>query len=209
MESRKKALLIALVIGDGYIRIDDRVKNHKGTLTLCHSVKQLEYLEYKVNLVHSLCGGKKPSIRERVCTLSNGKNYKLVSAEKTYKYFRILRNWLYPNKYNKKYLTYLTPEALAIWFMDDGSLIANNRYPDGACSSARTNIHLGTSKERAEEVCEYFLDTWGIKFSVFTEKGTYSIRCFHQEGKKFHELIHEFIIPSMKYKQRYYYDTSA
>lgn len=204
MEKRKKALLVALVIGDGYIRIDDRQKNPKGTLKLCHSIDQLGYLEYKTKLLNSLLGGNLPKIREYTCTLSNGNTYKQVRSEKTHRYFRILRKWLYPNKYNPKYLKYLTPEAIAIWYMDDGSVIANNRYPDGTCSSARTNLHLCTDIKSAEEVCKYFYETWNIKFTTFKEKNNHSIRCFHSEGEKFHRMIKDFIIPSMKYKQRFY-----
>lgn len=206
MKRDKKALLIAFVIGDGYIRIDSRLKNPKGTLKLCHSIKQKDYLEYKVNVLHSLVGGKKPVIREYTCTVK-GKTYRQVRAEKSHKYFKVLRGWLYPGKYN--YLKYLTPEAIAIWFMDDGSCVVNNRYKDGTCKTARTNLHTCTTKEQADLVCKYFKERWDIKFTTFKEKGSFSVRCFHKEGRKFHELIRPYIIPSMRYKQRHYYGTSA
>jgi recombination protein RecA len=209
MKKRKKALLIALVLGDGYIRLDSRWKTPRGVLQLCHAKGQLDYLKYKVDLLHSLIGGAKPNIREYTCSWPDGTKYQQVKTEKGHKYFRVLRKWMYPNKYNINCLKHLTPEAIAIWYMDDGSIIANNKYKDGTCSSARTNIHTCTNKENADLVCKYFKDFWDIKFTPFLEKGTYSIRCFHKEGKKFHEMIHKFIIPSMKYKQRFYYDTSA
>ena len=210
MERRKKALLIAFVLGDGYIHIDKRrPKAARLALKLCHSAKQREYLEHKVSLLHSLIGGKKPSIIECVHRWPDGSSYQQVRAEKSHSYFRVLRKWMYPNKYDINHLKHLTPEALAIWYMDDGSIIANNKYPDGTCSSARTNLHLCVGKEVAQSVCDYFLETWGIKFTTFKEKNNFSIRCFHREGKKFHELIHCFIIPSMAYKQRFYYGTSA
>lgn len=209
MKTEKKALLIALVIGDGFIRTDSRSKSNKSSLKLCHSINQEEYMKYKTDLLHKLLGGKKPTINYYLHKWPDGSTYKQVRAEKAHRYFRVLKSWLYPNKYNIKYLKYLTPQGLAIWFMDDGSIIANNRYKDGSCSSARTNLHLCTTKESAEAVCEYFKDYWGIKFTTFLEKGNYSIRCFHKEGRIFHELIHQYIIPSMSYKQRFYYPTSA
>lgn len=209
MKREKKALLMSLVIGDGFIRTDTRSNSNKSSLKLCHSIHQEEYIKYKAKLLHTLLGGKEPVIRHYVCKWPDGTTYQQVRAEKAHRYFRVLKNWLYPNKYNVKYLKYLTPQALAIWFMDDGSIIANNRYKDGTCSSARTNIHLCTSKEQAEGVCKYFEEYWKIKFTPFLERGNYSIRCFHKEGKKFHELIHQYIIPSMSYKQRFYYPTSA
>jgi len=210
MEQRKKALLIALVIGDGYIHIDKRRPNAKKlALKLCHTAKQRAYLEHKVSLLHSLLGGKKPSIVDCRHVWPDGSWYNQVRAEKSHRYFRVLRKWMYPDKYKPRMLKYLTPEALAIWYMDDGSIVANNKYLDGTCSSARTNIHLCCTKEIAENVCKYFKDTWSIKFTTFKDNGTYSIRCFHKEGKKFHEIVHPFVIPSMSYKQRFYYNKSA
>jgi hypothetical protein len=209
MEKRKKALLIALVIGDGYIRIDKRYpKAKKLALKFCHCLKQKPYLEHKLRLLQSLVGGKTPRIRQYTCK-AFGKEYQQVRAEKAHKYFRVLRKWMYPNKYSPNVLKHLTAEAIAIWFMDDGSLVANNRYPDGTCSSSRTNIHTCCTEEVAQEICEYFKNTWDIQFKVFKEKANFSIRCNHKEGRKFHKLIHPYIIPSMQYKQRFYYNTSA
>lgn len=194
MKRDKKALLIAMVIGDGYIHPRD------SALCLGHSKKQEEYIKYKRDLLHSLLGGKKPEIREY---LHLGK-YPSLRCQKSHRYFKVLRRWLYPDKY--KYLKYLTPHAIAIWYMDDGSLIVNNKWPDGSPRSMRTNIHICVKdKSIAESICKYFQDTWSIKFTPFNEKGNWSIRCFHQEGVKFHKLIHPYIIPSMSYKQRMYY----
>lgn len=209
MKRSKKALLIALVLGDGYIRVDTRHKAQSTSIHICHSKAQQEYVEYKADLLTSLVGGKRPNCREFLCKWPDGSTYKQIRFEKAHPYFRVLRKWMYPNKYNINILKHLTPKAIAIWYMDDGSIIANNRYPDGTCSSARTNLHLCTTKEIAEDVCKYFMETWDIKFTTFNEKGTYSIRCFHKEGKKFHDLIHEYIIPLMSYKQRFYFSTSA
>lgn len=205
MEKNKKAILIALVLGDGYLRNDKR--SNSVSLKICHASKQREYVEYKAELLHSLLGGRYPKINEYTCTLHD-KQFKQLRFERSHRYFRVLHKWMYPNKY--KYLKYLTPTALAIWYMDDGSIIANNRYKDGTVRSARTNIHTCCrSKEQADDICQYFQDTWNIKFTSFNEKGTFSIRCFHREGQKFHNLIRPHIIPSMQYKQRFYYDTSS
>ena len=210
MEKRKKALLIALVLGDGYIRFDKRYpKAKKLALKLCHSIQQKEYLVYKVNLMHKLLGGKKAKVNEYIHKWPDGSTYKQVRAEKAHKYFRILRKWMYPNKYKRQILEHLTPEALAIWYMDDGSSSCNNRNKDGSCRSSVTRIHTCCSKEDAAMICEYFKDTWDIIFKPVKDKDNWSIRCYHKEGRKFHKLIRPYMIPSMYYKQRFYYNTSA
>jgi len=205
MKKDKKAILISFVLGDGSITVDKRWGSNKAELGFCHSIHQAKYLEYKVKLLHSMVGGALPKIHSYLCK-SNYGTFQQVRASKTHRYFMILRKWMYPNKYSIHILKHLTPHAIAIWYMDDGSIIANNRYKDGTCSSARTNIHLGTTAEIAKDVCNYFKERWDIKFTAYKEKGTYSIRCFHKEGEKFHKLIHPFIIDSMKYKQRFYYE---
>ena len=207
MDKNKKAMLIALVLGDGFIKVDTRRKNHVASLKICHSIKQKELVEYKATLLHSYLGGRYPKINEYECNL-NGVLFKQLRFEKAHRYFKVLRRWMYPNKY--AILKYLTPQAIALWYMDDGSIVVNNRYPDGSFRSARTNIHTCCkTRDVAQAICDYFQQRWGIKFSLFNEKGLFSIRCFHREGEKFHKLIHPFVIPSMSYKQRFYYDTSA
>lgn len=184
-----------MVMGDGYIHKRDK------SLVICHSADQRAYIEYKRDLLQSLLGGKK----SKIIFYKHLDKYPQYRFSKSHRVFRILRNWMYPHK-KYKYLKYMTPESLALWFMDDGSCVANNRYPDGSCSSARTNIHTGcTTKEEAQEICEYFKNTWDIKWTPFSEKGTWSIRCFHKEGKKFHSMIRPYVIETMRYKQRFYY----
>ncbi len=209
MKRDKKALLIALVLGDGYIRIDNRYSTKPSILYICHSLAQEELAKYKAQLVVKLLGGKFPNLNYRKCKWPDGSEYNQVRFEKRHKYFRVLRKWMYPNKYTINVLKHLTPEAIALWYMDDGSIISNNRYKDGTTSSARTNIHICTTEDIAKDVCNYFKEYWDIKFTTFKEKGTYSIRCFHKEGWKFHSLIRSYILPEMEYKQRFYFPTSA
>lgn len=206
MKRSKKGLLIALAIGDGYI--SERRSGGNSILEMHHSSKQLDYLRYKRDILHSLVGGKKPSITYREQRGKNGSTYGLVRVRKTHRYFTILRRWLYPNKYNVDMLKYLDAQGLAIWFMDDGCSSKATTRLDGTHSS-ENRLFLCTTKERAEDVCKYFLDTWGIKWRLYKHRGYYSIRCGHKEGLKFHKIIHPYVIPSMAYKQRFYYDTSA
>lgn len=206
MKRSKKGLLIALALGDGYI--SKSIGGGNSMLELHHSSKQRAYLEHKRDILHSLIGGKKPEITYREQTGKNGSRYGLVRVRKTHKYFTILRRWMYPNKYNPEILKYLDAQGLAIWFMDDGCHSKATTRRDGTHSS-ENRLFLCTTKAAAEGVCKYFRDTWGINWRLYKHRGYYSIRCGHKEGLKFHELIHPYIIPSMQYKQRFYYNTSA
>ena len=77
---RKKALLIALVLGDGHLNT-----NSGCALEITHGEKQLFYLEYKRQLISELLNCNKPNIYHRV----SNNTYKI---SKGHRLFRILHN---------------------------------------------------------------------------------------------------------------------
>ena len=115
MTKEEKATLIGLVLGDGHLACS-KFKNCNSfhqEFSLIHSIKQKEYLEWKVNLIHSIIGGNKPSIIE-----FNNNGYKGVKAMKSHRYFRVLYKYLYKDGIKmipSKALNRLTPLAIAIW----------------------------------------------------------------------------------------------
>lgn len=112
MDKRKKALLIGLVLGDGHLNANSGV-----CLEIEHGECQKSYIEYKAKLISELLNCKEPKLYYR----KSKNTYKL---SKGHRYFRIIRNWLYKDnkkRFTRKILNYLAPEAIAIWWMDDGS----------------------------------------------------------------------------------------
>lgn len=89
MNIRKKALLIALCIGDGYV-------NKDGSLSIQHGERQVEYCEFKAELLRSLTGKscKTRRIKYFNKVIKGVKLKDTVGAGFTcqHKYFRILRN---------------------------------------------------------------------------------------------------------------------
>lgn len=128
----KNSIVHAVCIGDGYLRKLDRGKNYQ--LSINHSIKQLDFLKWKRDLLEE-CLGKKINIRigerwnydktakRKVCTLS-------VSDAKF--------NKVYPRLYKdkkkiltKKLLNRIDERALAIWFGDDGCARKRNDRKKG------------------------------------------------------------------------------
>ena len=68
MELRKKSILIALCIGDGYITHQKQVKKGKtyqyNYLEISHGQHQKDYIEWKANLCKSITG-RKCNVREK------------------------------------------------------------------------------------------------------------------------------------------------
>ena len=188
MEKRKKALLVGMAIGDGHLNSNSGV-----ALEISHSGKQLKYLEHKRDILHSLLGGKRPRIHKR----KNRNEYKI---SKGHRYFRYIKKLLYPNgkkTYTRKMLDYLTPEAIAIWWMDDGSLGKEK-------TALSYHFYTYTSKEEAQIIIDYFKETWNINFYMIRRQlkccVAYYLKCRTKEGRKFSILIKDFVIPSMRYK---------
>lgn len=207
----KKSILIALVLGNGCVQVvkDKGHPNSKlqGVLKILHLARQKVYLEYKAKLIHSVLGGKKPKVN-----LSNNNVYPKVYLSKSHRWFRYLRNWIYINgekTYQTKILKHLTPEGLAIWYMDKGSLSLKKR--DGKIHSRELFLNTHVSKEENQVLIDYFLETWSIKFYQVKNKGSYRLGCGTKEAKKFIEIIKPHIIPSMVYKidMKYSYSTNS
>ncbi|MBV9039858.1 MAG: hypothetical protein JOZ68_02575, partial [Acidimicrobiia bacterium] len=103
------------------------------------------------------------------------------------------------------YLKQLTPLALAIWYMDDGSFATRakglqERTRDG---SGRSEICVQAMEPSTRKrLAEYLADTWDIHPRLM-EKGARKMAFLifsKDETAKLHALVAPFIHPSMQYK---------
>lgn len=209
MNRNDRALLLGMLIGDGCLKTRKHIKDNGEQsiyyeYVLCHSTKQEDYLKVKLELFHSIMGGKKPIIHYENPILSNGKIYNSCRFSRCHRIFRILHKYLYSNN-NKKHITrkilnFLTPQAIAIWYMDDGGLSKSKL--DGNIISASSRIYTYCSEEEADVISSYFKEEWNIECykSKYGQKDQWNIRFSVKETRKFESLIKDFIIPSMQYK---------
>lgn len=114
-----KAIMIGLLLGDGYI-------DYKGRVSIGHCEKQKDYCIFKAKLLHSVVGGKDINVRE-IQKISiykkNGiiKNQRILTQyvfKKQSNSFIPFRELLYIN--NRKTITenvlnLLNPLAIALW----------------------------------------------------------------------------------------------
>lgn len=208
MELRKKSILIALVIGDGSLISQTKIVKNKVskyvTLEIVHSEKQKDYIEWKANLCRSIIG-RKCNIRKKI--VPERKINKRITPQLTayrftctHKYFRVLKKWLYPSNkkiLSRKYLEYLTPEGIAIWYMDDGcTYIQKNRE-----KTFSTEISTHIPEQDALELIEMFKDKYNIQFYLHKKaENQYNIRAFSKEAYKLIQLISPFVPKCMDYK---------
>lgn len=208
MNRNNRAKLIGIILGDGCLKLKARGYVE---LSISHTPKQLTYLEHKRGVIHSVFGGKEPKVHKETTTLkSNGKTYTSFRVSKQAKYLQQLRRLIYSNEgkkfYSDRVLSYLSPEAIAYWYMDDGSLVINLNK-EGNVSSFEVRLYTYCTLVEALKIQEYFLAEYDIKAKVskYNKLGSYNIKFNTTEGRKFLDLTSKFIVPCMKYK----WDTSS
>lgn len=193
-----------MMLGDGCLK-SKKYPNDKTRyeFVVCHSTKQQAYIEYKKKLFHSIMGGKEPNLAYGSHTINN-KTYYSVRFSRLHKIFRLFHKVLYCNN-NKKYfsrkvLDYLNPQALAIWYMDDGTL-SKRKNNKGNISSCEMRICTYVTEREADNIVTYFYEVWGITAKKRRCKEHQYIIVFNTtESKKFELLIKNYIIPEMMYK---------
>ena len=215
LTEKDKSILIGLLLGDGYI--DD-----KGRIYVEHGEKQKEYCIYKAKLLHSVCGGKDVKVHEYVrnhSILKDKKQFKestfvTYSFKKQSQSFIPIRQILYDSNRKKhiseEILPYLTVEAIALWWMDDGCLTKKYTYQNGEKKHCGYILRLCTylPKEQNEIIQKFFRENYQMEWNVVKADGAkddsqWMLRCGSIEGRKFLDIIRDYVIknvPSLSYK---------
>ena len=190
-------VVLGSLMGDGNLSPNRRDRNGV-RLRLGHGSKQADYLQWKTdllgNIVHSVRENDEgarfvdftplPELAElqRAVYLGDGK--KFLSAE---------------------YLKALTPLALAIWYMDDGSFTVRSKGLQGRTSggSGRIEICVEAMTEGSRiRLRDYLRDTHGLDVRLRTSGAAgKSVLVFSTAASaKFQEIVATWMAPSMGYK---------
>lgn len=200
LTKEQKSVLIAMLLGDGTI-------SNNYVFKLSHNKDQLEYLQWKINLLNSL-HIKNNGIKEYTssCGYNVGKNV-IYSQLSIIPLIKVLRRCVYkPTKIiTRKLLNWLDERGIAIWYMDDGCINVNTSIQR---SSIQYTIKFATccDKNTALMIIEYFKEKWNINFRLFSEgKNSFSIAtCSKQDCLNFVQIVKPYLlqVPSLLYKIR-------
>ncbi|MDC5695796.1 intein-containing recombinase RecA [Intrasporangium calvum] len=185
------------LMGDGHLAPD--LRGRKGVrYRMGHGSKQVPYLDWKASLLGNI--GQTRSERP------NGAVHVDLSPLPELGELREVLYW----GDGKKHLTHdvikqLTPLALAIWFMDDGSsaLRSKGLQARTAGGSGRVEICVEAMSEGSRErLVEFLRDVHGVESSV-SARGARQMAVLQMTtagSARFQEIVAPYIHPSMDYK---------
>ena len=182
----QRSVIIGSILGDGCLR---RVKGRKDALLeVNHSIGAKDYVDWKYSILENISKsepktrkGNANRIAYRFTTRQNKELTKLL------KIFYENGRKLVPHDLE------LDAISLAIWFMDDGS----------KCRKFDVYFNSQQFDPKDQLLLIDKLGEFGIKARLNKDKKYKRIRILKTSVKSLNQLIHRYIIPSMRYKLSY------
>ncbi len=191
LTSRQEEVLLGTLLGDGTMEINGKYSR----LRIQHSIKQIDYIEWKREIFSDIATAKKIFCRKE--DYRTRKKYKCCR-------FDTFSSSLLDKFYNKFYFSdrkripkdidvlLRKPLSLAVWFMDDG-------YKRNDCNALRISTDsFSFQEQKILQKCLY--RNFDILSKIHKKGKFWNIYIPSVEAKKFVKIIYPFIIPSMKYK---------
>lgn len=148
-------IIIGSLLGDGSLRIHEPYKNAR--FSFRHSVNQKEYFFWKAEQLKEISG--ESSVWQQKADGFGGEKlrYQSLALEPLTELYRSAHkgNQLI---IRRKWLNKLTPLSLAIWWLDDGSLIGNGKR-GVICTDP-------FSLKEQKILAQYLLKVWGVKTAI-------------------------------------------
>lgn len=193
----QKQLIIGSVLGDGTIA-------RQGAYSCSHSTKQADYHKHKRGALASIHSGKFQHAIHKAQGADGECHESLHFTTGCNKFCAELRRIYYPQ--GKKIFPYtflmeqMTAEALAYWYMDDGTACWDDRYKSG--SSGAQIITLGYTRKEQFAMQALLSAKFDLcsKLVYREEKDGYIQEFPTIETPKLFTLVRPYVIPSMMYK---------
>ncbi len=126
LSNQTKEIILGSLLGDGSLKVNKFYKNAR--FSFRHSIKQEAYFHWKVKQLQEISSAKHYWLQQPDQGFS--KECKLRYQSRALESLTDLFNMTSKRgklRIKRQWLNYLTPLSLAIWWLDDGSIIANGR----------------------------------------------------------------------------------
>ena len=191
---RQKEILIGTILGDAHLETQDAGRTYR--LKIEHSIKQREYVDWLYAELRDAVTTV-PRARERLSSWNADRVYVLYGFNTlSVGPLRFYAKAFYANGKKiipKMVARWLTPLALAVWFMDDGSI--KSRSHRTVCFNTQ-----GFDDQSVARLQSALLERYGIHTSLRRQGNGSQIYLLASTVDCFFEAIMPHVLPSMKYK---------
>lgn len=186
----QQEIVIGTLLGDG--RLESRSKNGSARLRVHHAQSQYDFLLWKYDIFQNVVAREPWQVTWKGSTTGN--TYKAwFFHTKTLQDLSIYHHMFYPA--GKKIIPsnigdFLTPRALATWFMDDGCATGSYIILNTQCFSVAEQAILQ----------KWLQERWNIKTTLQKDRLTYRLWMNEVNAERFRGIVSPYIVPSMQYK---------
>jgi len=156
LSDRCREIILGSLLGDGSLRIHKPYKNAR--FSFRHSVHQKEYFDWKVNQLREVSSQNNVWKQKADGFGGEKMRFQSLALESLTEIYRLTHQHDHRLVVRRKWLNLLTPLSLAVWWLDDGSIIANGRK--GVLCTDPIPI------EEQKLLAKYLLKVWGINVKI-------------------------------------------
>ena len=190
-------VVLGSLMGDGNLSPNRRDRNGV-RFRMGHGAKQVDYLQWKTDLLGNI----------RHSTRENDKGARFVDFTPLPELAELQRAvYLGDGKkfLSEDYLKALTPLALAVWYMDDGSFAVRSKGVQQRTEGGSGRIEIcveAMSEGSRDRLCGYLRDTHGLDVRLRSAgaAGKAVLVFATASSAKFQEMVAPYMSPSMDYK---------
>ena len=193
-------------IGDGHLSLTG--SKMRGRLRMTHGVAQLDYLNYKTQLLGDLVATPPNFQPVTPGQFSKVGTYAVSTLSRPH--LALLHDELYQEgrkTITAAYLEHLDELGLALWYLDDGSLLhggSSQTLKDGSRAfypSSRSVFNVqGVSVPEAHIVLDWLREKWGVEGGVSANAKGPVVWLTLPGTRRLHQIIASFVPPKMQYK---------
>ena len=193
-------------VGDGHLHLTG--SKMRGRLSMTHGAAQLEYLNYKTQLLGDLVAT--PPRFQPVTAGQFSKVGTYAANTLSRPHIALLHDELYQDgrkTITADYLERIDELGLALWYLDDGSLLhggSSQILKDGTRSfypNSRSVFNVqGLSVAQAHLILDWLGETWGIAGGVSDNAKGPVVWLTLPGTRRLHQIISSFVPPKMQYK---------
>ncbi|KUL44462.1 hypothetical protein ADL12_05425 [Streptomyces regalis] len=191
-------VILGALLGDGALSKPVRSDDASARFRMGHGAKQVEYLDWKVSLLGNI--GHSRSENAKGAAFADFTPLAELDELRRVVYFGDGKKHI-----TWEYLKAMTPLALAVWYMDDGSFTVRSKGVQERTEGGSGRIEIcveAMSEGSRVRLVDYLRDTHGLDVKLRTAgKRSIAVLQFTTAASaRFQEIVAPYVHPSMQYK---------